>query len=439
VPAYTLRVAINGSETDVDVENDDADWLTKIANLRTTDGGGTWFRAGNQAAAALDLNIPLAVADAVRTVTIAVQGPHDGGGGASDYLTSVGGGLYYRVIFHGTVVAKKAVVGEPLIQIDAISEMQQLLERRARTAASNNSGPRAVTTDIETAHSLTIPVNTAYPLGTDFYTLDRPAQKGASNGEWLKKALAGTGCNPTAEWNGPITAPELCWRVDYAWTVGMRNQQLEATRPWAYSYPDVGTTWQDFPARVEVEGENSAGTQHYGWARLGDSSIRTQLGNQSVSLSTWIDTAAECETAAATLLGHIGEPDYLRMFRVGFYPDFLLSEMTGNGVTEATAQVRAMDHACAMPGDFFVRRNPFDDTHSEDWPSVCPVGSDRYDDLEALWVHPVRDNGVSSGNVLYYGIRTVNRWWTPTGGWYLEVSAEPDGTLTPADSGNGTY
>lgn len=474
---YTIRVAINGSETDTTVEADSASWLTKIGEVRSFEGGGSFTREANHATLSFKLRIPQNLSWAVNTVTIAVQGP---AASPSSWFTSAGGGQYYRVVFHGSVNAIRGVdVGTGMIEFQAISEMQGLYERRAHTAQDNNSGPRDLTTAIETAHSLTIAGTSVVPESTDFYNLDRPAQGGAANGQWLRNVMAGTGMTLVAEWDGPITAPALRWRTDYPWFSGGNFNNITAGRPWSYIYLDHGTVWRDFVARVEVNGASGQtlsydgwvrypqlgnigprpstqiitvadGTRYYGYGRLGSSAMRAAVSQTELSINSWIDTAAECETAAKWILRHMGEPTYLKINRMGYYPDYLWREADADPLYDPDPDNVFLDHAAVMLGDQFVSRefgnDLFDnsnligpDNSYGTWPTVCPPGSDRYDDLFALWNPTLTNNGVSSGQVQLQTVRTLARTWNPSSGWYVEVGLEPSETVAVADSGHGTY
>lgn len=442
---YTLRVAINGSETDGSVEADSASWLTKVASVRMTDGGGSRLNPPQQAGCTLTLHVPIALAYRIADVTIAVEGPYSGTIPA--WLTSAGGGRYYRVVFNGPVTSVRPAggIGEALVQVDAVSEMQTLFERRAHTAASNNSGCRSLCNDIETAHSISINENTSVPQAADTYQLDRPAQKDATNGEWLKKLMAGHGYWITAEWDGPITAPVLCWRTDYPWTTG-RWQQVRAGRPWKYVYEDYGTTWQDFLARIEVDGEDSGGTKYYGWARLANSTSRAQLGFQEAKLSTWIDTATQCQNAARRLIRRQGDPDYLRMMRVGIPLEICWADAnTASGYTEDEDKV-FMGHACLMTGDQLLSRSSGGQAWSGipsntagSWPARAPVNGLVYKDLEALW-RPAIEN-TTSVVADAFTVRGITREWLPNTGWYITVDLDPDadGGDTAGDYGNANY
>lgn len=444
-PTYTMRVAINGSETDVDVENDSASWLTKVGSVRITDGGGSWHSPPQQAGATLTVHVPISLAPFIRTVTIGVEGPYSGTIPAWLTAAGTGTGRYYRVVFHGPVVSVRpaGAIGQAVIQIDAISEMQTLFERRAKTTATNNTGPRTLCNNIATAHSLTIGSNTSVPDAAGSYQIDRPDQKDATNGEWLKTNMAGLGYWITAEWDGPITAPALQWRTDYPWTSG-RWQQVRAGRPWKYVYEDYGTTWKDFAARIEVDGVNSAGTKYYGWARLNSGTVRAQLGYQEIKVSTWIDSASQCQTAAELAIRHQGRPTYLKMFRVGIPLEVChLDAAADSGYTEDEDKV-FMGHACLMPGDQLLART----SGGQDWvtpntagefPPFYPVGTGSVDDLLALWQPQIIN---TTGNYAdNFTVRSVVREWEPFGGWYLQVDLDPDAlaNIVGGDSGNANY
>lgn len=473
---YGIRIAINGSEIDDFVEGDNASWDTKIGEIKTTEGGGSFLREAQQATCSFVANIPEILAPLMRTITIAVEGPYTAS--APSYWNDNGDGTFYRIIFHGPIVASKLVgFTENLVQFDAISEMQTLYERRAQLASTNNTGPRALCTDIETAHSLTIlNANPMVPTAADFYNMDRPAQGSASNGDWLRTATAPLGMTITGDWEGTIDAPELAWRTDYQWFTGGNYEIIKAGRPWNYVYSDIGITWRDFVARIEVNGETGNSISHYGFVRypnwngprpptriidvrngtrywgrasLDNGTVRSRLGFQEASIGSWIDTAAECEAAAKRLMRHQGEPSYLKMNKVGWWPDQVAADAATDPLVDPDPEDIGMVHACVMLGDQMAGRQSgeaFDDSNGiggdnayGTWPDHCPVSSDRYDLLEALWNVQIENNGSTSGIVDYYTIRTISREWTPTGGWWIEVGLEPDGLVSVTSSSNGTY
>lgn len=477
---YTLRVAINGEETDTLVEGDNADWDCKLGYIRISGGGGSFLREAANLQCTFNAYIPSNVAPLVRTITVAVQGPATN---PESYWHDNGDGTYYRIVFHGTVNSSKVSrIGQGFVQFVAMDEMQGLFERRAHTALSNNSGPRTLTNDIESAHSITVNNgNPMIPQAADFYNLDRPKQESASNGEWLRTAMAGTGMSIVGEWEGTITAPELCWRTDRNWSPsggGNYSFLCVAWRPWEYSYPDVGTVWRDFVARVEVNGEVgnslthhgyvrysslrhmqprqptkivdvSNGTRYWGRADLASAGMRNKLGNQTASFASWIDTAAECEDAAKFIARHVGEPSYMRMNRVGFSPDRLhASADADTGFTEDVDDF-GMYHAVLMLGDQIEVRGHgnFGDDNGLGgdntgglWPDSCPEGSDTYDELQALW-EPTLDSDSNPVTPQYHNVRTIIREWTPSAGWNMEVGLEPDALIAAVgfDLDHGTY
>jgi len=451
-----IRIAVNGSETDVDVEADNAVWTEKIGKVSHTVGGGSWWRDPQPGVATLDVMVPLTKAHKIRTVTIAVTcipllaSPPTGviGGGAANS---------YRIIFHGDVQQVKGSprAGDTIVQIDAVSEMSGILNRRARTAAANNAGITNLLTDIETAHGLTMNGGNYFPtVAQGFPNCDKPKQKGTSNGEFIRKMLAGTGTNMCEEWEGSITAPTLRWRPDfqdpgtyYTYTANARLWATEMRYPWLYAYPDVGVVYKDFVARVQVEGANSAGAEHYGYGGLASAGQRASVGNREVTVDTWIDTAAECQTQARRLMAYQGNPSYVKMRQVTFNTEHLYRTYLAD-YTAAQSQYALISLAGGMPGDVYTPRDPFNNTHTTaaDWPTHAPSGGALYDTLESLWWPTLAyDVPVVDYVVQHHVVRTLTRTFTPTGGWDVTAGVEPVGLpgglrgSTIVDYGNGTY
>jgi hypothetical protein len=448
-----IRIAINGSETDVDVENDAASWTTKIGNVKHLIGGGSWWRDPQPGVASLDVLVPLKLAHKIRTVTIAVTCipnlavPPTG-------VIGAGAANSYRIIFHGDVQAIKGkpAAGDTIVQVEAISEMSGLMNRKARTAASNNSGIRELLNDIETAHSLTMSGETYFPtIAQGFPNCDRPAQKGNSNGVWIRKQLAGTGVNMSEDWETSITAPALMWRPDwqdeeyFTFSATARVWQTEMPYPWLYSYPDTGMQYRDFVARVNVEGETSAGVEHYGYAQLSTSGKRLSVGQRDISVDTWIDTPTECQTQARRLMAYQAEPDYLKMRQVTYNTEHLYRVYTDDSYTDAEAQYALISLAGGMPGDTLIKRNPFGNSHADaqNWPAHAPAAGTLYDTLDQMW-DPVLTYAAVSADTEKHVIRTIMRSFTPQGGWDVTLGVEPTAFSglrgsSVTDYGNGTY
>lgn len=442
--AFELYLAINGELTDTTVENDTALWATKCGNVKINGGGGSWWRTSEPSKARLDILIPARLAHKVRTVTIAVKSAAT----LTGTIPTGTIGSSYRIVFHGDVQSIRATADpNGAVEIDAVDEMSGLMNRRARTAASPNTGIRALLTDIETAHTLTMNGGTTFPSSADFPNLDRPAQKGISNGVWLRTALAGTGINMAAEWETSITAPALMWRPDYfdtlysASVATTRQWTWEAVHPWSYVYTDIGIQWQDFIARVNLDGENAAGTQYYGWAKLSDTAVRAKLAQRENNQTTWMDNAADLQKYARRLLAHVGEPNWLKINQVTLPIEKLYSLYLSEGFVDA--DIEAFTAAAMMPGDQIDWRDPFDNTNAlaPDWPAVAPDGGDLYDNLLALWYVTVEDNGVTNASGRHI-IRSITREWTPNGGWFVTYGLDPYSQLTGTDiasNGSGTY
>lgn len=447
-----LRIAINGSETDVDVEADNASWKTKVGKVRHTVGGGSWWRDPQPGVANIDVIVPLHLAPKIRTVTIAVTcipslaAPPTG-------VIGAGSANSYRIIFHGDVQSFKATprAGASIVQMDAVSEMSGFLNRKARVAAAVNTGIRDLLTDFETAHSMTMAGNSYFPtVAQGFPNCDRPAQKQKTNGEFIRKQLAGTGTNMSEDWTTSITAPQMAWRPDfqdpgtyYTYTDTARMWSTEMPYPWLLAYPDVGLQYKDFVARVNVEGGTSAGVEHYGYASLATSALRAKLGNRDVSVTSWIDTTTECQTQARRLMAYQADPEYLKMNQVSFNTEALYRTYLAD-YSAANAQYALISLAGGMPGDTLTPRSGFGNGHATaaNWPAHAPAAGALYDVLDALW-NPLIYYTPIVGTGDRHVIRTFTRTFTPQGGWDVTVGVEPVTTdVRGADVsvyGNGTY
>jgi hypothetical protein len=355
--------------------------------------------------------------------------------------------------------------------------MQGLYERRDRVAAATNSGPRALCTDMAAG----VGNASLVPAAGDFYTMDRPKQGPTPNGDMLRTATACLGMTILGEWEGTIDSPDLLWRPDYNWSndVSYYNS-LGFWRPWIYEYADVGTVFGDYVAEVEVTGETGNSIYHYGYqltvgpwgqpvqppkivdvrngtrywgtAQLADAGMRLNVGNQTLSVASWIDTAAQCEDAAQRLLKHVGEPTHLNMRKIGYFPDQLWYDADNDPAFTYDVDDYAMDHACVKIGDTVQSRgftgdgDSFDDSdglgdvnNGGFWPDHCPVDSPTYNDLYVLWNNALSNGEDVSLNVTsYYTVRAIQREWTPSAGWRMELGLEHDNTVPVPDTAHGT-
>lgn len=501
---YGLRVAINGSENDTHGNA----WVRRMAKIKTSEGGGSFTQEASLVVLDFDLKVSLLEAATIRTICVAIECPIDDVAthGVQSWHLVGAGPKWYQIIFNGAVTAFAATKGpngdDGWCSFGCQSEMAAFFQRRARKAAENNIGPWDVADDLNTAASAGIRfLDECVPRKADFYTLDVPDQKSASNGEWLRTAMAGTGMSLTADWDNTITSPRLCWHTDYAWPndipsggapvagTMLNYSFINAGRPWLYEYSAVGRDFGDYFARIEVNGETgntlshagwvrypnlrhmghrqptkiidiSNGTRFYGWARQISSTTRTELSNSLFQVNTWIDSGAGCETAAQYLMNRTGEPDFIRMNRVGWWPDQLYNDAISDPDWDDvggsnTVNDYAADHAMVMLGSTIWARNnsgvsgagAFDDTDGAGgvnvfgtWPAKAggAVQGDSgalYDDLESIWTYN------TSGEAAY-GVRSIWREWTPAGGWHIEVALEPYAYVRGiggTNRGNGTY
>jgi hypothetical protein len=380
-----------------------------------------------------------------------------------DYDPMVGTGANaYRIVFHGDVQSIRATgvdrEDENLIpvQFDAVSDMSGLLNRRARCAANAGSGISTMLADIETAHSLTMDGNGAFPSGGNgFPGCDRPAQKRTTNGEYIATMLAPVGAWVIEDWAGTLTAPELRWRTDFTdpdymtYTLtGYRD--LEIGYPWLLTYEDVGFAYEDYTAKITVTGETSGGTQYYGWARLDNADgARDALSNREVQVDSYINTAADCKTWARRHLAWQGAPSYgLRMNAVTLNTEVYYKALVDQGAhgvnpTYGNAANEMMLLGTAMPGDNLYARgyyvtdvggvDGFGSGNSDygDWPAAYDDASDLHDTLFQLWrpwLGQVDDTSTYQ-EADRQTIRQVRRTFTPTGGWDITFGLVPWSTL----------
>jgi len=336
--------------------------------------------------------------------------------------------------------------------------MSGLLNRQARCAASNNSGITSMLADIETAHSVTMGGNDHFPTVADgFPNSDRPAQKRTTNGQYIATMLAPTGVNMSEEWETSITAPALRWRPDYqdiGYHVSLTSSNLWAPNvgyPWRFSYDDVGIQYEDFVAKLTVTGEDSGGTQYYGWARLDTAALRAQASNRELSFDSYIDTAADCKTWARRKLAYVGDPGYPRMKQITFQAEDYYAHTVANGYSSTSAATDVWPMVAGMPGDTWYARDnnvtgEWDNDQPDfgDWPSWTSFSTGFGSTLYELW-HPYVTGWGVSQRVYYHTARAFTRTWDPNNGWTVTVGLEPDtqewirGTDVAADdTGSGT-
>jgi len=446
VSAFGIRIAVNGSETDVDVENDSADWTEKIANIRHSVGGGSYLRTSRPGVLQFDAHIPISDAYKLRTITVAVSCLLSPGVTMDTaYPPTVGTGAgAYRIIFHGDVQsARVSSLGvknsDDLIQFDAVSEMSGLLNRQARCAASPDSGITGMLTDIETAHGLTMGGNNHFPTTADgFPNSDRPKQGRIKNGQYIATMLAPTGVNMSEEWATSLTAPALRWRPDYqdiGYHTSLTSNNLWSGivgYPWLLSYDDVGIQYEDFVAKVTVNGESSGGTQYYGWARLDTAALRAAAGNREARFDSYIDNAADCKLWARRKLAYIGDPGMLRMKQVTFRAEDYYAATVAGGYYSTSTVTDVWPLVAGMPGDEWVARNnevlgEWDNDQPDfgSWPSNAAFSADYSTTLYSLWAPYVQGWGVS--NITgYHTVRSLTRTWDGNSGWTVTAGLEPD-------------
>lgn len=447
MPTFDLLVAINGSTVWSAAQGgDDEPWTTRVSRLRITGGGGGFYRTAQPWTCSFDLDIPPQLAHMPRTVTVAVRGPRSGI--LPDWATG-SGGVAYRVVFHGNVVtAEQDILGSP-IRFNAVDEMATLFSRRARLAASANTGPRAVLAAIASAHSLTIGGNTAFPNTATGggYQIDAPAQRDTPNGDYIRTALAGTGINCHAEWDGPIATPTLRWRPDWFWDDPAidwaRLESVRVPKMWQLSYPQLGYAFDDYMAYVNVDGTDAAGTRRWGRARIHDATQRLSLGHREAQLTSWLDSTTQCRLAAKHLLSRVGYVTQLQLQRLEVNVDHFAGPGL-SGVSDAThREKQAWAMATLMLGDLITFESAalWPGTFQDPAPYVTDDVEDVLANIRAPTLGEPGWSTVTTGGD--YSIRYLSREWDPSTGWTLELGLHPDHptgyTIDNADTDSGTY
>jgi len=436
VSTYTLRVAINGSETDVDVEADSAAWTSKISKLKISGGGGGPVKQGRPFGCSFELAVPIDRSIYVRTITVAVEGPWTTT--LKGWMTAGATGKAYRVVYHGDVISAKVGLLEGAVEFDSLDEMYALGERRARVASATGSDIKQLLQDIETAHSLTMSGADQFPDsttpfmdGSTLMLIYRPAQKRTRNADFIANALAGTTVNMTCDWDGPITAPTMRWRPDHYYVDSSisttRRQTLPMPRAQAFGFSDFGYAYNDHAARIDVAGASST-TDYYGWARLDNATDRNALGNRSAGLTGMWNTAARCEQAARTVLGQTVYPSFYHPFRIDASADHHYQTLAGwTGATGESQEATGFHLAACMLGDQ-IRWLDVLDTGYESYSTA--LGTQKAADLANVFAP-----SFGSVSTFLHDIRTLTRYWTPTGGWILELGTYPS-FVSPYDSGD---
>ena len=255
----------------------------------------------------------------------------------------------------------------------------------------------------------------------------------------------------TEDWETSISAPALMWRPDFQdntyYPITDTNiWEIPLGHPWAYHYGDVGLQYQDFVARVNVEGENAAGTQHYGWAQLYSAADRASVGNRDISFSTWIDNATDCQTLARRAIAYQAEPTYMKVNQVTYNSEAMFRDLTvdqGNGKACDADYYTYLATACQVGDLVLVRGTTFGNGSAtfRDWPAHAPSGGDLYDTLDALWNPTFVYNATSEGRAETY-VRAVTREFTPNGGWNVTLGVDSTSALRGSDVSeysSGTY
>lgn len=446
---YTIKLAVNGSETD---PHDSASWLSKVSKVRVVGGGGTWFRPASPLVADFWLDVPAARAGAIRTATIAVEGPWNAGSPPNNGYTPSAGHAG-RVIFHGEAQGAKGQIPAAPLQMTFLDEMSGLFNRKPFLAADlyDVDGPRDILGRIETGLSLTISGESAFPEGaTDTgYWLTLQKTKKKTCGQVIQAALAGTGVNMVTEWSGDVTSPVMRWRPDFYYkpdgtsTINTTGEEtITVYRPWLAVYSDFGLAYEDFVAKVIVNGIDSTEADIYGWAQLSSSTERSNLSHREVTLAGINSYSADAKAAAERLINRTGNPEYHRMVNVDWYPDVIHADYVADSVLDNTVEDALFNLAAVRLGDRLRALTPFNDlvggggTGDHLWPASAP-----YDDLEALWLVDVVNESTSHTTRTHL-VRYTEREWTPKAGWRVTTGLWPQctpGTSAAGNKGQGPY
>ena len=436
-----MRVAVNGSETDEDVEADSAPWLEKVVNLRISGGGGGPAKRSQPFACSFSLAVPLNDAIKVRTITVAVEGPWTGT--LKTWMESDTTDRAYRVVYNGDVVAARCGILSGTVEFDSLDDMYALGTKRARVTALASTDVYNVLVAIDggLGGSPSFPSSSeTFMDGSTSMIIYRPAQQRTVNADYIATALAGTGVNMSVDWDGVMAGPQFRWRPDhyYPGVTTARQMNIPMPRPQAYDFSDMGYAYQDHYARIDIAGASST-TNYYGWARLDNAADRNALNNRAIGLTGMWNTAGRCAAAARTVLGQTVYPAYMHPFRINVSADHHYSTLSGwTGATGESQEETGFHLAACMLGDR-LRYLTGSDTGYESVSTA--LGSAKADFLDDVFAPTWTDAG-GTMYTFYHDIRSLTRYWTPSGGWFLELGTLPDwdpATGTgPYDSGDAT-
>lgn len=440
---FGIRVAVNGSETDVDVTSDSAPWDSKISNVVITAGGGGATRASRYHQLSCDIHLRAAYIAQVRTITIAVQGPFSGTAPAG--TIDAGGGERYRVLFHGIVNTIAGGLNDAGVRVVAQSAIQSQFQQRPTLAAASNTSPYdlavSLASDVSCIGSTMLPDTTCTLRGGELIKQYMPAQKGVRVTNMFSAALAGTGVNLVGGFGNTITSPQLLFRPDYfrpgAAIDTSRQETITLARPNLWDVTDLGVSFEDAAAKFVVYGEDSGGTRYKGWARFESATDREALGRTEQSLSGWWNTAARCEGAARELLQLTCFPSGPRPYQIRNHIDSYSAGMAGWG-GDGVRNVWVW--AAAQVGDLALWQIS-GDSYYESLTGALGFTTARSSDLSAIF-----SAGPTLGGPNKVGTYWTRQWivrgtrheWNPIAGWTVDLQLSPDYSTTSLTSSYGS-
>lgn len=436
---FSIRLLVNGSETDVDVEADSADWTSKIGDVEVTAGGGGPLRPGQYQQLTMNVKVPVSKVALIRTVTVAVQGPWSGT--APAWGVSAGGGEYYKPIFHGVVHTIQGGLLDGYLRLSALSNVYYAMQRRARLSSYTNDSPYNMVLDMSTEHPTGFTSIDSLPSDSDSFSDGstlikqyRPVQNDTKNGDFVKSSLYGLGVNMIGACYGTLTTPAIGIRPDYfrPGVTTTYQHTFSLARPNLWNVTDLGISYQDFAARINVYGEDSGGIKYYGWARIDTAADRLALGNTDLSVTGWWNTAARCGAAALDLLQQTGYPASPLPYKVEANIEHLNAGMSGWAGNE---EHNTWYWATAQVGDL-AQWLTSGDTGYESLTGTLGLSTQRAADLSALFVTSEDNAGPGSAYgfaIKQWVVRGTTHRWDPYGGWTVELQLLPDLMTGPND------
>lgn len=344
-----------------------------------------------------------------------------------DCFTYDDGDVAKMCIFKGRVQARQGtgpnLGGHNTTRLSALGEESFIFNRRVAIAANPNSGYRAILENIMADVSEPDDGSLSFPTNATLQ-LDQPAIDGAV-GATLNTLAGPYGIWATCQWlwdagdDPDLTA--IYWRPSHFSTVAggvdttYQQTVINQYHAWMLSWADVGMSWADNASTIRVKGETSGSVATSGSASSGAPLL---YGKKLHTVTGWVDSDADCATAAGRLIDRLGDPNYDTVYDVHTQLDSYSKRHVTEGFTLAQANQVAIQWGSALPGDIIQWFNNDTGAASTSWPTSNPDAASLEDEFELVL-------GFAKYSTVLSEI-TGTRWdWDNASGWTVHHSLAP--------------